>query len=394
MIFADLHIHSKYSRATSPDMNMKNLSHWAKIKGLGLMGTGDMTHPKWLQEIKSTVSEDSGILHCNGTDFILSGEISLIYTAAGKVRKVHLVILSPGFEVTDQINSWLLKKGRIDYDGRPIFGFSCIEFMDAVASISKDIAVIPAHIWTPHFSLFGSNSGFDSIEECFEDKIKYVTALETGLSSDPAMNRKISMIDNYPLVSFSDSHSLWRIGRECTVLGVEDLTYKNIINAIKNKIRFTVEVDPSYGKYHFDGHRACNICIDPVNTINNKMCPKCKKPLTIGVLHRVEELADRKQPKNVPDFKTMLPLQEILSLVYSLGTGTKTITSKYNGLIQKYGSEFNILMQSDLSSMEDKKLAGVLMKNRFGKIFVEHGYDGVYGKPAMESEQKTLRNLL
>src|SRR3989338_2357073 len=303
-IIADLHIHSRFSRATSKELNIKNLEKYAKIKGLNLLGTGDFTHPEWLKELKNELTEDeTGILKTKtGFNFILQGEISLIYTQDGKGRRIHNVLLAKNLDVVEQINEALLKRGRLDYDGRPIFNLSCIEFTEMMKSIDKDIEIIPAHIWTPWFSLFGSMSGFDSVEECFKDQAKFIHALETGLSSDPAMNWRLSQLDNYTLISNSDSHSFWpwRIGRECNIFDIK-LAYDAFIKSLKTKEGFieTIEVDPSYGKYHFDGHRLCKVCMSPKDAIKNKnICPKCGRKLTIGVLHRVEELADREEGFN------------------------------------------------------------------------------------------------
>src|SRR3989338_3923876 len=251
-IIADLHIHSRFSRATSKDLDIINLEKYARIKGLNLLGTGDFTHPQWLKELKNSLVEDeTGILKTKtGFNFILQGEISLIYTQDGKGRRVHNVLLAKNFEVVEQINEALLKKGRLDYDGRPIFNLSCIEFTEMMKNIDNDIEIIPAHVWTPWFSLFGSMSGFDSVEECFKEQAKHIHALETGLSSDPAMNWRLSQLDNFTLVSNSDLHSFWpwRIGRECNIFDIKP-AYEHLIMALKTKNGFigTIEVDPSYG---------------------------------------------------------------------------------------------------------------------------------------------------
>jgi len=284
-IIADLQVHSRFSRATSKQLNLENLEKFAKIKGLNLLGTGDISHPEWLKEIKNELTEDgSGILTSkSGFKFVLQGEISNIYTQGGKGRRVHTLLLAKSIEIAEQIQEALKKKGRIDYDGRPIFGFSCPELVEMMKNIDEKIEIIPAHVWTPWFSLFGSMSGFDSVEECFQDQTKHIYAIETGLSSDPAMNWRLSQLDKYTLVSNSDAHSFWpwRLGREANVFDIE-LTYDNLIDAIRNKKGFlyTIEVDPNYGKYHLDGHRTCNICLEPEESLKNKnICPKCKKPL-------------------------------------------------------------------------------------------------------------------
>ncbi len=397
-IIADLHIHSRFSRACSKQITISNLEKWARIKGVNLLGTGDFTHPLWLKELKSELTFDNGVLKTKSEfPFILQSEISLIYTQDGKGRRIHNVFLAPNFEVVDQIVERLLKIGRIDYDGRPIFGISCVEFVEMMRGISKDIEIIPAHIWTPWFSLFGSKSGFDKIEDCFKDQTKYIHALETGLSSDPEMNRRVSSLDKYNLVSFSDMHSFWpwRIGREATIFDTE-LNYDKIINAIRTKegLKGTIEVDPSYGKYHFDGHRACDVSLDPKDSIkNNNICPKCGKGLTIGVLHRVEELADReKGPEDY--FKTLIPLSELIASYVGTSVSSKKVGQMHFKLMNLFKSEFNVLLDisyEDLKKVVDEKLAELIIKNRENKLEIIPGYDGEYGKLDLENKkQKSL----
>ncbi len=410
-VIADLHIHSKYSRATSKDLNIENLSKWAKIKGLTLLGTGDFTHPKWLKELKKSLEEDgSGILKSkDGFNFILQAEVSNIYTQGGKGRRIHNVLLAPSFEVVDQINDFLSKKGNLEADGRPIFGkMNCIELVESLKEISKDIHIIPAHAWTPWFSLFGSMSGFDSIEECFGGQSKHIFAIETGLSSDPAMNWRLSSLDRIALVSNSDSHSFWpwRIGREANVFELKELTYRSLMGAIKNKDRkkflYTIEVEPAYGKYHLDGHRNCDVCMLPRESEKlNNFCPKCRMPLTIGVLHRVEELADRPEgfiPKNCIPFKKLIPLSEIIAHV--LGTSqpaSKKVWSYYNVLVDAFGNELEVLLNAPFDSMKKKagrKIAEAIIKNREEKIKIEPGYDGKYGFPVFENNNSSPQKKL
>ncbi|MAG50920.1 DNA helicase UvrD [archaeon] len=397
-IISDLHIHSRFSRACSKQITIPNLEKWARVKGVNLLGTGDFTHPLWLKELKNELTFDNGVLKTkSGFPFILQSEISLIYSQDGKGRRIHNVFLAPNFEVVDQIVEKLLKIGRIDYDGRPIFGISCVEFVEMMRGISKDIEVIPAHIWTPWFSLFGSKSGFDKIEDCFKDQTKYIHALETGLSSDPEMNRRVSSLDKYNLVSFSDMHSFWpwRIGREATIFDTE-LNYDKIINAIRTKegLKGTIEVDPSYGKYHFDGHRACDVSLDPKDSIKkNNICPKCGKGLTIGVLHRVEELADReKGPEDY--FKTLIPLSELISSYVGTSVSSKKVEQIHIKLMNLFKSEFNVLLDvsyEDLKKAVDEKLAELIIKNRENKLEVIPGYDGEYGK--LDLEEKKQKSL-
>jgi len=390
-IIADLHIHSKHSRACSKDLDITMLEHYARIKGTHLLGTGDFTHPLWQKELREKLTEDhTGILKTKtGMNFILQTEISLIYTQDGKGRKVHNVVLARNFDIMDQITEALKKRGRVDYDGRPIFGMSCIAFMEMMQTIDKDIEVIPAHAWTPWFSLFGSNSGFDSIKECFGDMTKHIHAIETGLSSDPPMNWRLSQLDSVDLVSSSDCHSYWpwRMGREATIFDLKELTYDNIIHAIRNQeVAGTIEVDPNYGKYHFDGHRNCGVVMTPEESIAHKdICPKCKRPLTIGVLHRVEELADRPagfKPKHAKPYYTLLPLAELIAGLYNTAVSSKKMWEAYSPLIKAFDSEFNILMHvsgQELLKVTHPKIAHAILLNRQAAIKVKPGYDGEYG---------------
>lgn len=419
-VFCDLHIHSRFSRATSKDINIENLTRYAKVKGLNLLGTGDFTHPSWLSELKSSLVEDgSGILKTrDGFNFILQAEVSNIYSQDGKLRKIHNVILVPSFEVVEQVNEFLGKRGKLESDGRPIFGsMGCPELMENLMGISRDIVVIPAHIWTPWFSLFGSKSGFDNIEDCFEEYTKHIFALETGLSSDPAMNWRLSSLDGYSLVSNSDCHSFWpwRIGREANVLDLDILTYKNLFLAIRERdprrFLYTIEVDPNYGKYHLDGHRNCNVCMEPRESLKNRnICPVCKRPLTIGVLHRVEELADREEgfvPKGAIPFKSLIPLSEIIA--NSIGSGqvfSKKVWEVYDKLIKEFGSEFEVLLNTPMESLVrigGERVADGVIKVREGRVEIEPGFDGEYGRPVfgkgvskrtvIENSQKSLSDF-
>ncbi len=398
MQFADFHLHSSYSRATSKNITLEEMARNARIKGLDILGTGDFTHPEWLKQLKRDLSDESGIYNYDNIKFILTGEISLVYTQGGKGRRIHHVLLAPDFGAVDQINAVLDKKGRRDYDGRPIFGFSSIELTDVMLGISKDIMVIPAHCMTPWFGIFGSMSGFNSLEECFQEKTKYIHAVETGLSADPEMLWRISSLDKISLVSFSDAHSLHphRLGREATVFDLKEMNYKNITDAIKNReIKFTCEVNPSYGKYHIDGHRACNFSCSPDESKKLRgICPKCRTKLTIGVLHRVEELADRPdgyKPKDSADFKSLLPLMELIALHYGQAVFSKKVFAMYNSFIERFGNEFNILLNAEKRDLEkmDEKLAELIIKNRGGKIDVIPGYDGVYGRPVISMNNTT-----
>lgn len=399
-VVADLHIHGKHSQATSKDLTIPSLEKYAKIKGVNLLGTGDFTHPKWIQHIKEELpTEKEGIFYTkNGFPFLLQTELSLIYSQDGRGRRIHNVVLAPSLDVVRQITDYLLTKGRIDYDGRPIFKIPCPEFVESLRKISKDIEVIPAHIWTPWFSMFGSKSGFDTVQECFGDQTKHIHALETGLSSDPAMNWRLSQLDNYQLVSFSDLHSFWpwRIGRESTVFEIEKLSYQNILTALRTRkgLAMTIEVDPNYGKYHADGHRNCNVWMTPKQSKeHNYICPKCGKELTIGVWDRVEELADRPEgfkPEGAVPFKSLIPLSEIISKILGKGIATKNVWAEYHNLVTLTRSEFDVMLDlpfEELKQLTTEKIAKAIIDNREGRIKIKPGYDGVYGEPMLEGEE-------
>ena len=393
-LVGDFHIHGKYARATSKDLTIPMLSKYAKVKGVDVLGTGDFQHPEWNKHLKSELTEtDAGIyVSKEGQRFLLSSEISFAYTQGGKGRRIHLVVLAPSLPVVDQIAEALLKKGRLDYDGRPIFGMSCIEFVDLMRSISTEIEIIPAHAWTPWFGVFGSKSGFDSLQECFQEKTKYIHAIETGMSSDPSMNWRLSQLDNIQLVSFSDSHSYWpwRIGREATIFDVKKPTYESIIAAIRtgHGIAGTVETDPGYGIYHFDGHRDCGISYSPEESARRKgICEKCGKPVTVGVAARIEELADFPEGRKSPNAKphtNLIPLSELLAGVLDAGIATKKVWASYNALLQQFPNEFHILLKAtaeELQKVASPEVVDIILKNRTQQIKVKPGYDGVYGVP-------------
>ncbi|MEK7868319.1 MAG: endonuclease Q family protein [Candidatus Omnitrophota bacterium] len=387
---ADFHIHSKYSRATSPDMNIKTLSEYAKLKGVSLLGTGDFTHYLWLEELKNTLKDSgNGLFEYNGVNFMLTGEISSIYSKNGRVRKIHNVIFVPSFDIADKVSSALSGYGNIAYDGRPIIGIDAKDLAELLFGISKDIFLVPGHIWTPWFSLFGSKSGFDSIEECFEEYTKDIYALETGLSSDPGMNWQWSKLDRFNLISNSDSHSPQKIGREANVFDIE-MSYKAVIDTLKKKDKkkflYTIEFFPEEGKYHYDGHRACNVRFSPEETRKNKnICPACGKSLTIGVMNRVSELADRSAgfvPENSIPFKRMIPLAEIIADTVGVGVASKAVNAEYRAIIPRLGTELEVLTEVN----EDKllrelpiKIAKAIINVRNGNVNILPGFDGEYG---------------
>ncbi len=395
-MITDLHIHSRFSRACSKNLTFENLVKWAKIKGLNLLGTGDFTHPVWFSEIKEKLIEKNGLYYYQNFPFIITGEISLIYTQ-GKGRRVHLLMLIPNIKIAEEIHAYLDKKGRRDYDGRPIFKISCEKFTEDMMKISKDIEIIPAHIWTPYFGVLGSKSGFDSLKEAFGEQLENIHAIETGISSDPQMNWKIRELNDKAIISFSDSHSFWpfRLGREATIFNKTD-SYSGIINQIRNKSFIsTIETDPAYGKYHWDGHSKCNFSCSPKETQElNGICPKCKSPLTIGVDYRVEALSDNNENlENLKPYYTLLPLHEIISLAFGIGMQSKKVWDIYNRLISYFENEFEILLNISkerfLEKKVNEKLIELILKNRRGKIKVKPGFDGVYGEALIE-EQITL----
>ena len=395
-IIADFHVHSAYSRATSKEMHLRTMAQWAGLKGIHLLGSGDFTHPAYFEEIKTDLEETGhGLLKLKEGDasaiqFILTAETSHIYTQAGKGRRVHMMIFAPAIRSVEKINLHLGRIGNVKSDGRPIFGFSAKDLVKIVLDIDPECLVVPAHAWTPWFSVFGSHSGFDSLEECFEEETPNIYALETGLSSDPAMNWRWSALDRLSLISNSDAHSPAKIGREANIFDCP-LSFKDIIQTIKAKDpkRFlaTIEFFPEEGKYHFDGHRSCGICYSPGQTREKDyLCPVCGKNLVVGVMHRVEALADR-PPGFVPEGAIpafhLVPLEEILGEVFEVGVQSRRIRKEYLRLIERGGSEFRILLdlsEEELRSFLDDRLADAILRVRQGLVQVKPGYDGVYGQ--------------
>jgi len=396
-IIADFQVHSYLSRATSKNMTLEGITQGAKIKGLNLMGCGDFSQPIWFNNLKEKLKEinESGIYQFNGINFILTNEVNTVFEHQGTFRKIHHMIHAPNFEVAEQINEKISKYGNLKSDGRPTLNVSAPEIVENLREISNEILIYPSHNWTPFFGAMGSKTGFNSLEDCYQDQIKYIFALETGMSSDPAMNWRLSSLDKFTLLSSSDAHSpnSWRLGREANVFELKELTYKEIHDAILKKdpkrFLFTIETDPNYGKYHYDGHRNCNVSLSPKDSKKfNGFCPVCKKKLTIGVLNRVESLADREEgfvPKNAIPFKTLLPLYEIISFVLGVNAlYSKKVLEIHDKLIDRFKNELNVLMnvnEEDLKKVVEPKIAEAIIKVRDGKVKYEPGYDGVYGKP-------------
>ncbi len=440
-VVADLQLHSKYSRAVSPQMMIPYIWDWAKRKGIGLIATGDWTHPLWMREIKANLTEDgSGLLKIKdeegGSLFLLATEVSSIYSQGGKLRRIHNLIWAPSFAAADKITQELIRRGaNLISDGRPIVGLTSIQIAELVFSIDPNCLLIPAHAWTPWFSLFGSESGFDSIDECFGQFAKNIYAIETGLSSDPSMNWRIKELDNRSILSFSDAHSGPKLGREATVFELEKLSYDAIRKAIirtaesgkreaessdldakrltlnANHIAYTIEFYPEEGKYHWTGHRNCGIKQKPEETRKNgTQCPVCGRKLTVGVMHRVDDLAGRTEEElkmsngggeirmmksglfpNRPPYVNMVPLQEIIAeTIGGLPTSQK-VQDEYRKLTDSLGSEFKVLLESSIpgiTNISGERIAQAIHKVRIGDIVVDPGYDGVFGKVKIWEEKK------
>jgi len=402
-MIADLHIHSRFSMATSKEGTPENLDFWARKKGISLIGTGDFTHPVWREELKERlVSEGNGLYRLRdayvkeesrkfpgeGTRFVVSGEISSIYKKNGKTRKVHNVILLPSLEAADAMAQRLEKIGNIHSDGRPILGLDSHDLPEMMLDVCPEGILIPAHIWTPHFSVLGAKSGFDSVEECFEELAPYIHALETGLSSDPAMNWRISKLDRYQLVSNSDAHSPSKLGREANLLDI-DCSYEGLYRAIQTGegLEGTVEFFPEEGKYHFDGHRKCGVSLSPVEAERlGGICPVCGKKLTMGVDHRVEQLADRAEgfvKKDGKKYESLVPLPEVISACMGYSTASKKVQGCFEQMIQTLGTEFDILRNvpsEDIKSCAGERIAEGIENVRTGNVKRIPGYDGEYGK--------------
>ncbi len=414
---ADLHIHSKFSRATSREATLDILAYWAKIKGISLLATGDFTHPEWLflakeklepagngfYRLKNTLFPENGYLRSISISsedicFILTAELSFIYSKKGKVRKIHILLLAPDFESVDKINSKLSCIGNLRSDGRPILGLDAKDFVKIVANTCPRCVVIPAHIWTPWFSLFGANSGFDVIEDCFEEMTPFIFALETGLSSDPSMNWRLSALDKYALVSNSDAHSPSKIGREANVFDTE-FSYDALVDAIKSKdpTRFlhTIEFFPEEGKYHYDGHRKCHVIFSPQETIQHKyICPRCGGKLTVGVMHRVESLSDRDRgdfsPTRIP-YKNLIPLNEIVAQALDKTSECKSVWDLYFRFIHEFQDEHTILTEvpiDQLARLSPERVSVAIDRMRKGQVKIIPGHDGEFGKIRLFDEDK------
>jgi len=397
-------------------MSIDEIVRFAPIKGLNLVGAGDFTHPKWFRELqeKLTLEPDTGLYKPSDKPhselrFMITSEVSTIFTFKGETKKIHHLILTPSLEIASQIGDRLARYGNLTIDGRPLLNMTAPMLVEEVMEISRKNVVIPAHVWTPWFSLFGAFSGFDSIEDCYQDMTKHIFALETGLSSDPPMNWRISALDEYTLVSNSDSHSFWpwRIGREANVFDLKVLSYEEVVNAIRSndphRFLFTIETYPEYGKYHWTGHRSCHVSLPPeeARRIGN-ICPVCHKKLTKGVDQRVDELADRPKgfrPEGVPGYKHLLPLSEIIQTVLGVSyPGAQSVWQVYNSLIRRFGSEYTVLLEapwSELAKVVDVSIVDAVIRVREERVKVIPGYDGIYGEIRLhDEERKNIREDL
>lgn len=404
----DLHIHSKYSRATSKFFDLVEIAKWSKIKGVDIVACPDFTHPKWFQEIKSNLQEtekNAGLFYLkndqSGVKFLLATEISCIYRQNDKTRRVHLSILMPSLESVEKFNQALTDRGaKLASDGRPILGMSAKQVLEIMLEVDKDAMMIPAHIWTPWFALFGSKSGFDTLEECFEDLSPYIKALETGLSSDPLMNWHWSALDKYTLVSNSDAHSGPNIGREANVLDLKEETYQEIVEIIKNKDKnkflYTIEFFPENGMYHYDGHRDCAFSCSPEQSRKyQNICPKCHKNLVLGVEYQVKKLGDLtteeiNKNNHIP-YKSIVPLPEIIADYLQVNKNSKKVESLFFDIISKTKNEFEVLLDLDLLALAKimpTNLANGIIKVRSGEIKLIPGFDGQYGKTEIFSSQE------
>lgn len=393
----DLHLHSKYSRAVSKDMNLEAMSSWGSRKGIHVLACADYTHPAWYAELKEKLElQDSGLYHLKNavepTHFILSTELSCIYSQDGATRRIHIVVVFPTLLEVAKFNASLQQEGtNLKADGRPILGMSAERIVELAKAASPESMIIPAHIWTPWFSLFGSMSGFDSLEECFGKQASHIRAVETGLSSDPAMNWRLSQLDNLQIVSFSDAHSAKKMAREATVFNLAKLSYANLRTAIesptpKNNISYTIEFYPEEGKYHFDGHRDCGVRMSPAETKRaNGICPKCKKLVTVGVMNRVDELADRPEgymPDNRPSYRSIVPLQEIIADAFGVGVNSKRVQTEFDTIVDAVAPEFDVLLHTDLekiASVAEPIVVEGIKRVREGKLHILPGFDGEFG---------------
>jgi uncharacterized protein (TIGR00375 family) len=401
-IIADLHIHSKYSRATSREMEVETLARWAKLKGVNLLGTGDFTHPTYFAELRAKLEPQGNGLFClkqgpRDVGFMLTVEVSNVYSQGGRQHRIHTLIFAPSFEVAARINAVLGRLGKLGADGRPMFGCPACDLARMVLEASPDCALVPAHAWTPWYSVFGASSGFDSLEECYGEAASAIFAIETGLSSDPAMNWRWSALDRIALISNSDAHSPSRIAREANVLETE-MSYAAVLDAIRvkdpSRFLFTIEFFPEEGKYHYDGHRRCGVLWAPEETRRHSgSCTVCGRPVTVGVMHRVESLADRPvghTPHAAIPGRHLVPLAEIIGEAMGLGTESGGVEAEWQRLVAAGGNELAVLMdlpEADLARFTPPKILEGIRRMRAGQLSITPGYDGVYGKVSLFAKE-------
>jgi len=403
-LICDFHIHSKYSRACSKSLELPQVAKMCERKGIDVVTTGDWTHPAWFKHIKETlVEQEPGLFvlkdGSSPTRFILTTETSHVYKRGGKARRVHLVVFAPSMETVEKVNQKLTeRKFNLKSDGRPILGFDCEEYYAFLKEIDERIIIVPAHAWTPWFSVFGSKSGFDSLEECFGKMTKEIFAIETGLSSDPKMNWQLSALDKVVLISNSDAHSLDKLGREANVFETEKPSYDEFVRILKEQDKkcflSTIEFFPEEGKYHFDGCAGCGFsCTPKESKKNDNRCPKCKKLLTLGVENRVAALSDREAEvvasKKIP-YKSIVPLREIVAEAFGVGSASKKVAAEYNHLIDSLGNEFSILLDIPLEKItavsNNSLIVEAIKRVREGKLQIKPGYDGIFGVVKIFSE--------
>ena len=402
---ADLHLHSSFAFACSKDLDLENMAAWAKVKGIDLLASADFTHPTWLRELRAKLDDDGpGLYRFRGTHFVLGTEVSCVFPQNGKSRRVHVLLFAPDFDTVDRINAALAKYGNLRSDGRPTLKISARDLTEVVLNVNPNCIVIPAHVWTPWYGLFGSKSGFEYLEECFLDLAPQIHAVETGLSSDPAMNWAVPELENRTLVSFSDAHSAPKLGRELTAFQGE-LSYRGLADDLAHQgVAYSVEFYPEEGKYHWSGHRKCAVRQSPQDTAaQGNLCPECHKPLTLGVLHQISGYSGGGLPgcrdadgfvgskpdgfvrstQGRPPFIRLVPLAEIIAETWGRGQATKGVQQEYRRITGELGSEIQALIWTkadDLIAVAGEKLAQAVLKARVGDIQVDPGYDGVYGK--------------
>lgn len=403
---ADLHTHSPYARGTSSKLTFENMAMWARMKGIDLLATGDFTHPEWLAEIRATLRETGdGLFDLDGVRFVLGTEVNCSAKLAGRHRRVHVLVFAPDLAAVDAINSVLGRHGKLASDGRPTVHMTPRDLLETLLAIDERCFIIPAHLWTPHFGLYGEKSGFDSLAECFGDMAGHVPAIETGLSSDPSMNWRVPSLDRVSIVSFSDAHSLPKLGRELTVFRGEP-TYDGLLDSLRNlAIEYTLEMFPEEGKYHHAGHRKCGVRLSPQEyMVNGERCPACNRKLTSGVMQRIEALAGRTVTTRMdddglihgddgrPPFRTMVSLRQIIAEALERGLETKTVATAYDKLVYELDGELRVLTTAppfEIESVAAERVAEGIVRARSGNVTVSPGFDGEYGRVSIWPETST-----